>query len=402
MADAKIINYGQQISAGTTAIPDNNSTALDIESTDAKDYVVIDTTDGSETLTLKAGGSSSQEMVIDANGNVSGPSGSHYKLFARGATDTQPTVVPYASRTTTGLGSAADDQLSLIAGGVEGIRIVEDSSAATIQFGQDNYDPMIQQASGTAAGSVGYSFKGDTDTGMSSGAGSNQFALVAAGANKLTIEADGVAAGSAYSINNHEFEVNDGTNSVYFNITGTEHYIVGNKKVTLYGGGATTDSVTFGKYGTQRLCFSMAESDGSRTSDTNVDQPVYLDESSTGSGTFDTLVIDQKFGCVGAVTLTHDIAHIKIYNAKGLGTAGMSTVKITQNASSAKTISYSSFNIYSDNGSTTKNGQLLWSGGAAHVMSTGTSDIDILQFSVIPTTDDDRDVYACVIGQNFS
>ena len=46
MADAKIINYGQPIGAGSTAIPDNTSEALDIESTDAKDYVTIQTTDG--------------------------------------------------------------------------------------------------------------------------------------------------------------------------------------------------------------------------------------------------------------------------------------------------------------------------------------------------------------------
>ena len=52
MANAKIINYGQQISAGTTAIPDNNSTALDIESTDAKDYITINTTDSGETMQL--------------------------------------------------------------------------------------------------------------------------------------------------------------------------------------------------------------------------------------------------------------------------------------------------------------------------------------------------------------
>lgn len=58
MADAKIINYGQQISAGSTAIPDNTSEALDIESTDAKDYITIDTTDGSEDITIKGGGDS--------------------------------------------------------------------------------------------------------------------------------------------------------------------------------------------------------------------------------------------------------------------------------------------------------------------------------------------------------
>ena len=52
MADAKIINYGQQISAGSTAIPDNTAVALDIESTDAKDFIIADTTNGSELLTL--------------------------------------------------------------------------------------------------------------------------------------------------------------------------------------------------------------------------------------------------------------------------------------------------------------------------------------------------------------
>ena len=59
MADAKIINYGQQINAGTTAIPDNNSTALDIESTDGKDYIVVDTTDSHETINIGSGATSS-------------------------------------------------------------------------------------------------------------------------------------------------------------------------------------------------------------------------------------------------------------------------------------------------------------------------------------------------------
>ena len=151
MSNTKIFGANHGI-VTSNVIPDNNSTALDIESTDAKDYIAIDTTDGSETLTLKAGGSSSQEMVIDANGNVSGPSGSHYKLFARGATATQPTVVPYASRTTTGLGSAADDQLSLIAGGAEGIRVVKDASSSQIMVGingaPEDQDNAVLQLTG--------------------------------------------------------------------------------------------------------------------------------------------------------------------------------------------------------------------------------------------------------------
>jgi len=49
---AKIITYGQQISAGSTAIPDNTSVALDIESTDAKDYVTISTDDSNPSIIL--------------------------------------------------------------------------------------------------------------------------------------------------------------------------------------------------------------------------------------------------------------------------------------------------------------------------------------------------------------
>jgi hypothetical protein len=52
MADAKIINYGQQISAGSTAIPDNNVSALDIESTEAKDFISISTAEGDESVRM--------------------------------------------------------------------------------------------------------------------------------------------------------------------------------------------------------------------------------------------------------------------------------------------------------------------------------------------------------------
>jgi len=48
---AKIINYGQPIGAGTTVIPDNQ-VALDIESTDAKEYIEINTSDSAPTIVL--------------------------------------------------------------------------------------------------------------------------------------------------------------------------------------------------------------------------------------------------------------------------------------------------------------------------------------------------------------
>ena len=51
MANAKIINYGQPIGAGTTVIPDNQ-VALEIESTDAKEYIEINTSDSAPTIVL--------------------------------------------------------------------------------------------------------------------------------------------------------------------------------------------------------------------------------------------------------------------------------------------------------------------------------------------------------------
>ena len=131
MADAKIINYGQQISAGSTAIPDDNTTALDIESTDAKDYILISTADGSEKLTLKAGGHGIQ--VLDAGAVMSTKSNS-WALLAEDSTATNPVLIPYSGDGDTGIGRADADALSLIAGSQEGIRITEASNATTTQI----------------------------------------------------------------------------------------------------------------------------------------------------------------------------------------------------------------------------------------------------------------------------
>ena len=53
------------------------------------------------------------------------------------ATATNPAFVPKASDLNTGMGSAAADQLSLIAGGVEGIRIIESGNVARVELGTE-------------------------------------------------------------------------------------------------------------------------------------------------------------------------------------------------------------------------------------------------------------------------
>ena len=132
MADAKIINYGQPIGAGSTVVPDNNATALDVESVAGEEFIIADT--ATPKLILKAGGSASQDVEIDGNGNLSGSSG-QYSLRATAATATGPNFCPDNGDLDTGIGSSGNDQLSLIAGGVEGIRIAKDDSLDVVYVG---------------------------------------------------------------------------------------------------------------------------------------------------------------------------------------------------------------------------------------------------------------------------
>ena len=56
MADAKIMTFGELFSATTDVIPDNKAAAGEIEGLDGKDYIKIDTTDGSEAVKLVSSG----------------------------------------------------------------------------------------------------------------------------------------------------------------------------------------------------------------------------------------------------------------------------------------------------------------------------------------------------------
>jgi|MDSZ01.3.fsa_nt_gb hypothetical protein len=124
MADAKIINYGQQISAGSTAIPDNVEVALDIETTAGEDWILIDTENGAENMVLAGGNypvmiGSDQRGPRMRDGHGSASSVNHPVYTFRGDTDTGMTH----------LGTSNDDCLALVAGGQEGIRITEAGDA---------------------------------------------------------------------------------------------------------------------------------------------------------------------------------------------------------------------------------------------------------------------------------
>ena len=166
------------------------------------------------------------------------------------------------------------------------------------------------------------------------------------------------------------------------------------------GGGQTTVGLNLNRYGAGFIKDSLGQTAAAIANDADgdivTDSAVYLADSGA------TIVVDYLKGRVGTITLTADVTAIKIFNAPTLGSSMTSVVKITQHASAAKTISYATVNIYSDAGSTTKNGSLLWSGGASHTMTSETGSIDMVQFTCVPTSAADRDVYAAVIGQNFS
>ena len=68
MSNTKIFGANHGI-ATSNAIPDNNATALDIESTDGKDYIVIDTTDGSETMKIGSGSGTSDVCKVSIGSN---------------------------------------------------------------------------------------------------------------------------------------------------------------------------------------------------------------------------------------------------------------------------------------------------------------------------------------------
>ena len=135
----------QFVTAAGSKLADNR-VSFELEGVDGKDYIAIDTSDGSEVMTLSAGGSSGQLLRVEAAKMRDAASGT-MAILAEDPTATNPVFVPNATDEDTGIGWAAAAAISLVAGSVEAIRCVEDSSAATIQFGQDNYDPMIQQAS---------------------------------------------------------------------------------------------------------------------------------------------------------------------------------------------------------------------------------------------------------------
>tara|TARA_R110002020_G_scaffold118008_3_gene269767 strand:+ start:669 stop:2705 length:2037 start_codon:yes stop_codon:yes gene_type:complete len=139
---AKIITYGSGITAGSTAIPDNVEVALDIETTAGEDWILIDTENGAEAMTLAGG-----NFPVKIGTASRGP-----QLRQGHAGASQPGFPVYTFRGDTNTGmtdTGTADELSLVVGGVEGIRVVKDASSSKIMVGingapEDQNNPVLQ------------------------------------------------------------------------------------------------------------------------------------------------------------------------------------------------------------------------------------------------------------------
>ena len=101
-----------------------------------------------------------------------------------------------------------------------------------------------------------------------------------------------------------------------------------------------------------------------------------------GSG---TVTLDLAQGNFFEFTLTENVTGWTFSNTASSGTASSWIIKITQHASSAKTVAYPA--------------AIKWAGGTDHVMSTATGSIDIVSMFTI---DGGTAIYANIVGKGFA
>ena len=98
-----------------------------------------------------------------------------------------------------------------------------------------------------------------------------------------------------------------------------------------------------------------------------------------------TVTLDLAQGNFFEFTLTENVTGWTFSNLASSGTASSWIIKITQHASSAKTVAYPA--------------AVKWAGGTDHVMSTATGSIDIVSMFTI---DGGTTIYASIVGKAFA
>jgi len=452
MADAKITRVPASGVSGTSEIDDNLDPSVLFESADGKDYLEIDTTDSAEKLILAGGGASvisagdveveksAPKLTLDnsAAGDNSGDRSSTIQFNG---------VATRGSGTATTLGSIRYQHLGSGTGNrAEWVVSVNDSNDSETTddlndrlriLGNDGtmrLNGRFQTNDGDA-GNPTHSFTSSSNTGMFHD-GSNGLGLSSNGTVGLLLDANNkiatngetsplCVAGGAHLVGpggtTSRTSINPGSGMLVLEDNGSDGAgitIIADDgeqcKIDFFtDSGASGQLIWQQSLDAFRFFTNNKEPlrlyDGKVTSyvgyqyhagtgaDDAATEPLYLADSGA------TLVIDPRFGNFGDVTLTANVTAVKFFYRPDDGFVYTMTAKIKQHASSAKTIDYadSAVTVYSDGGSTSVTGEMKWSGGVHHTMSTGTGDVDIVQFTIFPNGST-FDVYAAVIGQDFS
>jgi len=380
MADAKIITYGEAFSATVDVVPDNQAVALKIEGSDAQEYIHLSTLDTGEQLEFFAGGAG---VRINDSGHMKCSASGGWIFTSNDPSDTAPNIFPSASDDDTGIGhyggTSDSDALSLIAGGVEGIRITEDTTILAEIKGRT---VITADTSGTPDD------LGDFDN----------YALVLQGSSNTNDETALLLSSSGNTY---------GGSAIVHKDTGAG----GQGELNLYTKQATgaVPPVKVMTLTDAGVCVLQAGSalqyNAGTGTDTATTEPVYLADTNA------TLIIDFANGNFGDVTLAAAVTAVKFFNVPDDGTCATVTARITQD-SSTRTIDYadSAVTVYSDGGSTAITGEIKFSGGVHHTQSTGSGDADLVSFSafradgtataITGATQDDNDPTPCTITSN--
>tara|TARA_R100000808_G_scaffold5803_1_gene17486 strand:+ start:35 stop:1177 length:1143 start_codon:yes stop_codon:yes gene_type:complete len=380
MADAKIITYGEPFSATTDVVPDGQTAALHIESSDGKDFLQADTSN--EKLYLFGSTEADGKVIINrlqSSGNET------YGLNVDGGMRVEH--------------SSADGILTflntMMFAETDEIVLRLDSTAADKRFELQNSSQnalLFVTADGristggetTSMASIGGLHLKIANSGLANpNSGFDDFVIENNGNTGITFSTPGNAGirfhETGTDSNHHGITYDAGTNSIRVRCGDTDRFRVEDSGV-----------VKFNQCGVQY--FAGTGADDAAT------EPVYLDDSGA------TLKIDCRKGNYGDVTLTANVTAVEFLYRPDDGRVFTVTAKITQHGSSAKTIDYSdsAVTVYAGDGTgSASTGEMKWAGGVHHTMSTGTGDVDIVQFTIFPngTT---FDVFAAVIGQDFS
>ena len=391
MADAKIITYGELISATTDVIPDSQTVAMEIESTDGKEYVQIDTATPAVVM--------GQKVRID----------------------TEPTGNPTAS-------DNADDLVIRNDGGAARITIL----GGTSTYGQTMYgdkDDVAQASIGWHNSNADLDFRTYVhNADMQFKAGNDQLSLYLEGGSgapakiatggetsalcapaglHLKIADSGLAAPNG-SFDDLVIEHSGATgltfsapanSGIRFQKDGnTDHHGItfdsGTSSIRTRLG--AVDRLYIDDAGRVKWQSSGVQYHAGTGNDDAATEPLYL----TGSGA--NLIIDCRKGNYGDVTLTANVTAVKFLFRPDDGNVFTMTAKIKQ-GSSVYEIDYSdsAVTVYAGDGTgSASTGEMKWSGNVPHTIG-AVNTIDIVQFTIFPngTT---FDVFAAVIGQDFS